>query len=949
MGIQFRNVVLQSLLCTSFFAHGILAQEQIWTNASGGDLLDAANWNSDVPDDTEAARFDLGFNYEINLTTDHTIGSWLQDDGEVTLTGGSNLNVAGASSIFGGALILDGSGTQFNQTGQLEVVDGAIRLRNGAALSSDTGRIGQAGQTDGATATVGIDGEGSQWIVASNLLVGGDGSGLLAVQNGGLLSLGTSLGVGGSESGSVFVFGSGSRLISAANSSEISNGSLRIEDQGSASFANMRVGVSNNGVFVVDGESSSMTVSGVTTVGASTFGVMNVRDDAVVTAGSILELGTASTGQGTINVQSGGTLTSNLSRVGRVAGSEGEVNVTGNGSQWNVTNQLFVGSSGTGNVSVTNGGKTMVDDAVRIGSSSGSIGSMTIDGTGSELTAGGLDVGYRGDGTLSVSNGGVVASQFANLGSLADGTGSATVSGPDSRWDVTTSLDIGALGEGSLTISNGGAASAEETNVSQSSGSTGNLLITGQDSQLVTDFATSAGTVAIDQGGLLQTNTRAGIGGTASVTGAGSQWLNDDDVTVTGDLTIASGGTFTSGATAYIGSAGTNGSVVVEDAGSTWTGDQGLAIGRLGTGSLEVRGGGVVSNQFTSVGADGGSGSLLVDGVGSQLNTSNFSVGAFGDGIATIANGGLIDTSFVSIRSDENGSLSEMTVTGTGSSLNNSGELRVGDFDRTGQLNILDGGAVNTDSTRVYSMASLRLNDGVFSSATQVENFGLVEFSGNSELNGGISLIADGRVETIDSASAIVHGSISLNDSEVFTELGSSIRFTDDVSGTGDFSGLGLVEFDGLVDPGSASNLPEFDGHVNFLSDSLLRIELAGTGSNLFDQLLFDGNLALTGDLSVDLVNGFELEEDMEFLIADVGGNLLGQFSGLAESSLVGNFGGQDLFISYSGGNGNDIRLFTSSAIPEPGAAMLIVLAGTFFVVRRKRNLIRPASFDRSK
>jgi len=40
---------------------------------------------------------------------------------------------------------------------------------------------------------------------------------------------------------------------------------------------------------------------------------------------------------------------------------------------------------------------------------------------------------------------------------------------------------------------------------------------------------------------------------------------------------------------------------------------------------------------------------------------------------------------------------------------------------------------------------------------------------------------------------------------------------------------------------------------------------------------------------------------------------------------LVGNFGGEDLFISYTAGDGNDVALFT--AVPEPSSLALMSLA----------------------
>ena len=82
---------------------------------------------------------------------------------------------------------------------------------------------------------------------------------------------------------------------------------------------------------------------------------------------------------------------------------------------------------------------------------------------------------------------------------------------------------------------------------------------------------------------------------------------------------------------------------------------------------------------------------------------------------------------------------------------------------------------------------------------------------------------------------------------------------------------------------------------------------------------------------------GFELHRGYSFTTLRVGGTLTGQFDGLGEGDVVGNFGGQDLFISYVAGDGNDIGLFTN-AVPEPTTALVwSLLAGLGLTVRRRR------------
>jgi hypothetical protein len=91
------------------------------------------------------------------------------------------------------------------------------------------------------------------------------------------------------------------------------------------------------------------------------------------------------------------------------------------------------------------------------------------------------------------------------------------------------------------------------------------------------------------------------------------------------------------------------------------------------------------------------------------------------------------------------------------------------------------------------------------------------------------------------------------------------------------------------------------------------QIELGGTIAGAqFDQLMVAGDLALNGALEITLLEGFLPDYSQQYTIIDVAAVQTGQFEGLTEGSLVGHFG-QDLFITYSGGDGNDVALFTAS------------------------------------
>jgi T5SS/PEP-CTERM-associated repeat protein len=141
--------------------------------------------------------------------------------------------------------------------------------------------------------------------------------------------------------------------------------------------------------------------------------------------------------------------------------------------------------------------------------------------------------------------------------------------------------------------------------------------------------------------------------GTVTVTGAGSNWFNVGSVVVgglgTGTLTIQNGGTVNSGGGSVGQSVGSTGTVTVTGPGSGWFNGPGggLNIGSFGTGTLVIANGGTVFN-FTAPAANigngpGSQGTVTVTGAGSSwINSSGVNIGNLGTGTLTIADGGIV-------------------------------------------------------------------------------------------------------------------------------------------------------------------------------------------------------------------------------------------------------------------------------------------------------------------
>ncbi|BBN54149.1 hypothetical protein TRE132_22740 [Pseudomonas chlororaphis subsp. aurantiaca] len=165
-----------------------------------------------------------------------------------------------------------------------------------------------------------------------------------------------------------------------------------------------------------------------------------------------------------------------------------------------------------------------------------------------------------------------------------------------------------------------------------------------------------------------------------------------------GTLTVKDGAKLFS-YTSRIGTeSGSQGSVTIAGAGSTWTHAGHLMIGAAGHGTLNVEDGGQVSNDFASIGEQAGSSGIARITGGSTWQTSALWVGQGGRGELIVDGGSKVSSSLPGFIGAEAGSEGIATVSGAGSGWSmtasgNDGRLEIGGGG-TGTLNILDGGSV---------------------------------------------------------------------------------------------------------------------------------------------------------------------------------------------------------------------------------------------------------------
>jgi hypothetical protein len=126
----------------------------------------------------------------------------------------------------------------------------------------------------------------------------------------------------------------------------------------------------------------------------------------------------------------------------------------------------------------------------------------------------------------------------------------------------------------------------------------------------------------------------------------------------------------------------------------------------------------------------------------------------------------------------------------------------------------------------------------------------------------------------------------------------------------------------GNLAPGASPGIFAVSGNYTFANSSAFTVEIddAGTAGTDYDQLDATGAVAIgsTVTLSLDIDPGYTPTAGDEFIIVKSGTGLSGTFNGLPEGSIATNIGGLDFYISYAGGDGNDVVL----KAPLPAAAL---------------------------
>ena len=236
---------------------------------------------------------------------------------------------------------------------------GAVTVNGGSDLLS---RDGYLGYTSGSTGTATVTGSGSTWN-SSRLHVGSFGTGTLNIEAGGQVSNSDGyLGFSSGSTGTAAVTGTGSKwtndwLVVGREGT----GRLTVSDGGVVTAETLFASLSDlygNGAItttkgaVLDADLIFDATHGLQqTLAFGTGGKLHLNLDVM---GSWLGAGYKS--NGTLRIADGVTIACSSGYLGYNSGSTGVATVTGTYSRWNNSGDLYIGRSGTGRLTVSEGG-----------------------------------------------------------------------------------------------------------------------------------------------------------------------------------------------------------------------------------------------------------------------------------------------------------------------------------------------------------------------------------------------------------------------------------------------------------------------------------------------------------------------------------------------------------------------------------------------------------------
>ena len=790
--------------------------------------------------------------------------------------------------------------------GELRIFSGVLGT---GVLQNANGFVGHNAPSNGIVTveTAGI------WS-SEDLTVGKAGTGTLDVLTGGVVGF-SGVGMIGDEFGSM-----GTANVSGAGSRINSNTSSRLT-----------VGNNGTGFLHISDEGLVSNANGELHIGETATGVGTVTVDG---AGTLLELQllrVGELGEAVLDVTDGGVVTNDtFGFIATGAGSDGDATVDGAGSRWEAQIFLVGQNGGDASLAIIGGGlveaKFLGD--MQVGRDPGTVALVTVDGAGSTLDAGGeVQVGMLGgQATLEVTNGGLADLGRLEIAGDGNGTvGTVTVDGVGSEINIAGTLLVAFSGDNTsatLDIRNGGFVSTD------------NFFLT------LDESFNRVGQVIIQSGGELRINglstfLRDVTLADGTITFGSDQTYDPGDGNPGGNVNgvlVPRGGVLGPGERLKVDGQFSVFSPIVIDGGALSArsiptiGLVDLVRGELELSmvDVDVTDSGLLGDEI-ALGADqhlkiGQTLSVLGDG---RVDLSGGRLGAGQlNNAGTIMGDGRVDGPLDNQAGGEVRVSPAETLLFTGAGNVNDGQINL-----LGGISVL-GATVEFDQDLTNSPTGTISGRGTLIADGGLTNEGEMLFSGGFiDVFGDVAVTAGALVRVDGGSVATFHGDVD-NEGVIQTTGGSQTVFLGAVGGSGDFASGGTVVFEDVFSPGSSPGEVLIDGDAVLGAGARLVLELGGAEQGVsFDHVSVSGALRAGGALEVVLIDGFTPALGTRFDVLSFGA------AGGGFDSVVLPALGHGLSFDASG-------LLTDGSlvvVPEPGAWAVVLSCMAMGLGRRLR------------
>ena len=816
------------------------------------------------------------------LNGDYSAGSYIQGGHSVVLQGGGTLRAGPFNSLSDGDILVDGSGLtmdgfDFGTRGLQTKIRGA----NGARIKSSAQPInpvhpvhkprlesGSTWQHEGALYV------NTVYITGGSLLASDEFTGR-AELDGGRMQLGLLKGGG-----------------RAINGSTVTAKTAALNE------------------WLLEGSGNSVHVLS-TTVPGVIYADISIKSGATFSAGALAD-------NAWYTVDGGG---SQLAVAGQIT-ADGPQKVTlqngGQGSAGSLSKvSLFVRDAGSlfsfantaenSTVQVQRGGRVHGGSFVGPSTPTSSAGCL-VSGTGSAVVlSGNLELGMSREGAVTLQEGGRFECAKGLLdGGLDGGTTGGSVFGAGSFWLAREGMAVGhSRGVATLNLGDGGRVEVRGETTALALG-----LLSGSEGQMDVNGGNGPSPSVLDTRLTAETGVGVGGKGTLSVINLGRILATKLTVGVR---------------------EGSEGSVSVIGTGTSLEVGDTLEVGRAGVAQLTIFSGGLATAPDVRIGSTTGTNQLRVTGKGSQLQVAkSLRVGTHGMGQLRVEQGGqvlltgtftdpdLTGAGLCDVGANE-GATGYISVNGTGSILSGpNGFLNLG-MTGSGNLTVLNGGAVQFASISVVGGQN-RSSSGSISGAGSVvrarDSLGIgAPFPGPT--TDEVAVTQGGLLESKSTLAVGKTGILRLNGGSAVAGQTDEAPIPDTVLVAnfgrfylgGRLIGSVLVRQGGVFLPGFSPGKALIEGNLTLSTGTSLEMELGGdSAGTTHDQIETTGTATLAGHLDVVFRDGFAPTNGQVFELVKAG-SVAGNFSDVTVKGLAPGF---TYTLDTAGGKG--LRLTATSA-----------------------------------